>query len=249
MKSSFLTTIVARIRIEPFRRQGCKLAYGGTGSCTFSAHTRQQNARVCLMFRHVARFFGGLPLRLERGFLRHAAGFEHLPGDVEAYAEVVDEVEEREGPKDGIWIRHLDEDGDVAEKPERGERQGELAEGACARRVDVPDGYEDQERADEQYCADGGCSKVEDDEVERRYVPIAREAQEEVVRLGIVPGLGVHAAKLVARREDGDGRQGHAERPAGKVPGAPQKEDGGENVGHVVHDVVEEAAVEGRQEL
>src|SRR5918994_4913133 len=154
MRLSFRITAVAGTRIESFRRQGCKLAYGGTDPYPFPARSRQLDARARLMLRCVSLLGCGLPLRLERCFLRHAAGLEHLPGDVETHAEVVDEVQERESPEDGIWVRHLDEDRDVAEQPERGERQGELAKGSCARRVNVPDGYEDQERADEQDRAD-----------------------------------------------------------------------------------------------
>src|SRR5215210_941098 len=181
--------------------------------------------------------------------LRRAASLEHLPGDVEAHAEVVDEVEEREGLEDRVGVRHLDEDGDVTQQPERRQRQGDLAEGDRARRVDVPDGDEDQQRADEQQRADGAGAEVEDDYVERSYVPVAREAQEEMVGLGAVSRLGVHPAELVARREDGERSQSDTEGSAGQVAGGPQKEDGGEDVGHVVHDVVQEHAVEKRQEL
>src|SRR3712207_6139989 len=189
MEPSFRITGVAVTRIGSLRRWGCKLAYGGTGPYPLPPVRDGRTPSPPDASAHGA-YWGGLAPRLERSFLRHAAGSQHLVGDVEAHAEVVDEVEKREGPEDGIWIRHLDEDRDVAEQPERGERQGKPTEGACARRVNVPDGYEDQERAEEQYRADRGCSEVEDDEVERRYIPVAREAQEEVICLGAVACLG-----------------------------------------------------------
>src|SRR5215210_565156 len=136
-----------------------------------------------MMVKYSAWGFPKYPGSLASGFLRRAASLEHLPGDVEAHAEVVDEVEEREGLEDGVGVRHLDEDGDVTQQPERRQRQGDLAEGDRARGVDVPDGDEDQQRADEQQRADGAGAEVEDDYVERSYVPVAREAQEEMVGL------------------------------------------------------------------
>src|SRR5215211_2195906 len=59
------------------------------------------------------------------GLLLQAARLEHLAGKVEAEAEVVDQVEDREAQDQGVGIGHLQEDHRVAHEPERGERERE----------------------------------------------------------------------------------------------------------------------------
>src|SRR5918998_6634068 len=75
---------------------------------------------------------------LRFGFLS-AALFEQLAGEVEAEAEVVEEIEDREAQDQGVGVGHLQQDRRVAHQPERGERERELVEGDRARRVDVAD--------------------------------------------------------------------------------------------------------------
>ena len=59
---------------------------------------------------------------LSSGFaFLHAAGFEHLGGEIEAEAEIVGEVGEGEVQDQGVGFWHLEEDGGVAREPERGE--------------------------------------------------------------------------------------------------------------------------------
>src|SRR5215211_3747381 len=85
---------------------------------------------------------------------------------------------------------------------------------------------------------------MEDDGVEGDDVEVAGEAEEVVVL-----GLGVHAAELVAggqKRQCGE----HYPRVAGEqVPFAPEKDHGGEDVGHVVYDIVQERTVEEGERL
>ena len=121
------------------------------------------------------------------------AGFEQLAREVEAEAEVVDEVEDGEGQDRGIRVGHLPEYRGVAREPQGCEGQGELAEGDRARRVDVADRYEDQERAGHEHGGEHQRAWMEDDGVEGDDVEVAGEAEEVVVF-----GLGIDAAELVA---------------------------------------------------
>src|SRR5215212_2450282 len=60
---------------------------------------------------------------LLRRLLLQAPRLGHLGGEVEAQAEVVAQVEDREAQDQGVRPRHLQEDGSVANEPERGERE------------------------------------------------------------------------------------------------------------------------------
>ena len=80
---------------------------------------------------------------------------------------------------------------------------------------------------------------VEHDHVEGDDVPVAGEAQEEVVG-----GLRVHPAELVAGGQQRERREQPAEPAVGEVAGGPQQHDRGEDVGQVVDDVVQQGAVE-----
>src|SRR5687767_894863 len=122
-----------------------------------------------------------------------AASFEQLTREVEAEAEVVDEVEDGEGQNKGVGVGHLPEYRCVARQPQGGERQGELAEGDRARRVDVADRDEDQERAGHEHGGEHQRAGMKDDGVEGDDVEVAWEAEEVMIF-----GLGVNAAELVA---------------------------------------------------
>src|SRR5215211_7315524 len=179
---------------------------------------------------------------LLRGLLFQAPGLEQLAGEVETEAEVVDEVEDGEGQNKGVGFRHLPEYRGVACEPHGRERQGELAKGDRARRVDVADRDEDQERAGHEHGGEHKGAWMEDDGVEGDDVEVAWEAEEVVVL-----GLGVHAAELVAAGKKRQRGQDYPRVAVGQVPFAPEQDHGGEDVGHVVHDVVEERPIEERE--
>src|SRR5215212_3889381 len=85
---------------------------------------------------------------------------------------------------------------------------------------------------------------MEDDGVEGDDVEVAGEAEEEVVL-----GLGVNAAELVATCQKRQRSQNYPRVALGQVPFAPEQDDGGEDVSHVVHDVVQERPVEEGERL
>src|SRR4028118_995831 len=105
-----------------------------------------------------------------------AAGFEQFAREVEAEAEVIDEVEDGEGQDAGVGVGHLPEYDGVAREPEGRERQGELAEGDGAGGVEVTDRDEDQKRAGDEYGGENQWAGVKDDGVEGHDVEVAREA-------------------------------------------------------------------------
>ena len=81
------------------------------------------------------------------------------------------------------------------------------------------------------------------DDVEGHDVPVRREPEEEVV-----VGLRVGAAELVAGRQQRDGRDDAAGGAVREVPVGPQQHHRREGVGDVVDDVVEQGAVEVRDD-
>src|SRR5215203_2178132 len=185
------------------------------------------------------------PPQCTSGFaLLGAAGFEQLAREIETEAEVVDEVEDGEGQNKGIGLRYLPEYRCVAREPQGRERQGELAEGDGARRVDVADRDEDQKRAGHEHGGEHQGAKMEDDGVEGDDVEVAGEAEEVVVL-----GLGVHAAELVAGGQERQRGQDYPRVASGQVSLAPEQDHGGEDVGHVVDYVVEEGPVEEGERL
>src|SRR4028119_461327 len=113
------------------------------------AKSQVPNAKTAGRTCWEAQSAGLTPLAL--GLLLQATGFEHLGREVEAQAEVVEEVEEGEGQDQGVRVGHLPEDRGVAPEPERGEGEREPPEDHGARRVDVAYRHEDEEGADHEH--------------------------------------------------------------------------------------------------
>src|SRR5919106_703849 len=85
---------------------------------------------------------------------------------------------------------------------------------------------------------------MEDDGVEGDDVEVAGEAEEVVVL-----GLGVYAAELVARGKERQRGEDYPRVAFGQVPFTPEQHHGGEDVGHVVNDIVQERPVEEGERL
>src|SRR5688572_12491213 len=85
---------------------------------------------------------------------------------------------------------------------------------------------------------------MEDDGVEGDDVEVAGEPQKVVVL-----GLGVHAAELVAAGKKRQRDQDYPRVAVGQVPFAPEQHHWGEDVCHVVNDVVQERPVEEGERL
>src|ERR1035437_1625368 len=82
---------------------------------------------------------------------------------------------------------------------------------------------------------------AETEKIKRDQVPIVREAEEVIVL-----GLGLRPAKSINACEDDETRQPQAPSRARNDPGLQHQKHRRHGVGEVVHDVVEQRAVEGR---